>query len=65
MEYNKETNLLIADENKWLSINGEIFVKTMYLAKSLNPSDIDEVTDEYKIHQENIIEEALLREQNH
>jgi hypothetical protein len=53
MRYNEETRLLLADADKWLTIDNQIFVKSMFLAQKLNKEDIQEVSDADKIQAEN------------
>lgn len=55
MKFNKETRLLISDSDKWLTLDNQIFVRFMFLADTLNESDVTELTDEVKqqIEQEN------------
>lgn len=53
MRYNEETRLLTADTDKWLTIDNQIFVKSMFLAQTLNKEDVQEVSDAYKIQIEN------------
>ena len=53
MRYNEDTRLLIADADKWLTIDNQIFVKSMYLAKGVKCEDVQEVSDFDKIQSEN------------
>ena len=53
MTYNEQTRLLIADADKWLTMDNQIFVKSMFLAKEVNCEDIQEVNDADKIQLEN------------
>lgn len=53
MIYNEETRLLTADTEKWLTMDNQIFVKSMFLAKEVNKEDVQEVSDAYKIQIEN------------
>lgn len=53
MRYNEETRLLTADAEKWLTMDNQIFVKSMFLAKDVNCEDIQEVSDADKIQAEN------------
>ena len=53
MKYNEETRLLTADTEKWLTMDNQIFVKSMFLAKEVNKEDVQEVSDADKIQAEN------------
>ena len=60
MKYNEETRLATADDGKWLTFDNQIFVKSIYLACSLTPDDVMEVTDEEKIQAENSANEEII-----
>ena len=61
MYTNKTKRLAIADEGKWLTLDNVIFVKSLYLAKSLTFEEVIEVTDAYKVQRE--LELELLNQQ--
>ena len=62
MQYNKQTRRLTADANKWLTFDNQIFFKTVSLAVSLTPEDVQEVTDEEKQEIEAAINEEIKEE---
>ncbi len=53
MQTNKTKRLVTADENKWLTLDNIIFVKSLYLAQLLDFSVVIEVSDEEKQNLEN------------
>ena len=61
MYTNKTKRLAIADEGKWLTLDNVIFVKNLYLAKSLTFDEVNEVTDEVKVQRE--LEVELLNQE--
>lgn len=60
MEYNEEIRRLTADEGKWLTFDNQIFVKSIYLACSLTPDYIQEVSEEEKLQAENNANEEII-----
>ena len=48
MTHNEQTRLIEAEADKWLTLDRMIFVKCMYLANSVDFSQVIELTDEEK-----------------